>query len=65
MDDFKVLMAKTIKGSDDWYLLCHVPGSYQPWVTWRSSTMDGKGGRFYGHYYGTESEARSDFDSRG
>lgn len=64
MDDFEILKARKINGSPDWFLLCHVPSSVTPWVTWRSSTMDGKENRFWGHYFFERDEAFRDFDER-
>lgn len=64
MDNFEILATRKIDGTNEWFLLCHVPGSATPWVTWRSSTMDGKENRFWGHYHFVEEEARQDFAER-
>lgn len=61
LDDFKILRAREFAGN--YILLCHVPRSVTPWVTWISSTIDGQS-RYSGHYYFDVESAQIDFDAR-
>ncbi|NBT36463.1 MAG: hypothetical protein EBT03_13170 [Betaproteobacteria bacterium] len=63
MDNFKIYSARRIRDSEEWYLLCHVPQSVTPWVTWRSNSMTGTE-RYWGHYFNSEDAARADFAER-
>lgn len=44
-------------------ILCYLPGNtVTPWATWRQGRLDG--GRYWGHYFKNESDARADYASR-
>lgn len=45
-------------------VLCHIPhNKVTPFVTWQRNIDENS--TYWGHYYGNENEARSDFRSRG
>lgn len=62
LDDFKILRAREFAGN--YILLCHIPKSVTPWVTWISPTIDGKQSRHSGHYHFDAESAQTDFDTR-
>lgn len=62
LNNYKIVKAREFAGN--YVLLCYVPESITPWVTWISPTIDGKAVRHSGHYYFDSESAKLDFESR-
>ena len=62
VDNFKIVKAR--ESWDGYVLLCHIPESVTPWVTWHSPTIDGSQSRYWGHYHFDVESAQQDFDTR-
>jgi hypothetical protein len=58
------LIASRRYNANEYVILCELPGTFHPWVTWRSDTPDGSGERYWGHYFKDVSNAAEDFKNR-
>jgi hypothetical protein len=61
--EFKILYAKP-RNENEYIIMCHLPtNSVTPYATWQTTTLCGDN-RYWGHYFRTQEEALSDFQTR-